>query len=299
MKKKFYKIVGVLLAISMNVSLSMPVLAQEESIDANSVKEGMHSENGISGLQEIDGQLYYFGADGTIQTGWIEINGNHFYFSLEDGHAYRDIIQNIDGTEYVFSPEGVASVIPKEEERDNNNLAIEDQEGDLEETKNEDIITDSIEQNTSEVKSDDIQENSNVPENKNEQKLKTVEDDIVVDKSENIETEDIVTPGWQSDNGILRYYSISGDYLTGKCEVDGDWYYFNANGEFLKNQWITDDNGKYYAMPDGKLRIGWLSFGSTYYYCNSNAEIVTGKLKIDGDWYYFNADGVRQQGQGN
>ena len=83
--------------------------------------DGLMMENGIVG---IDGQhflitdgvmatglirheeaLYYLGEDGAMVTGWAELDGEHWYFNPENGHALTGI-QTIDGITYAFTPHG-------------------------------------------------------------------------------------------------------------------------------------------------------------------------------------------------
>ena len=38
-----------------------------------------------TGLQTIEGNVYYLGKDGAVQTGWKNINGNKYYFEVKGG----------------------------------------------------------------------------------------------------------------------------------------------------------------------------------------------------------------------
>ena len=291
------KIAALLMVFTMVFSTLLPVHAQDIIPEASDIGQDIGTrwqgsiQNGtlcyvsdegekLTGLQEIDGQLYYFDDEGNAQTGWVEINGSLYYFALENGQAYRNTVQMIDGVEYEFSPEGIATEKIQDAENSND-------ETELENPDKEDIQENDV--------SDDNHQSVNTPEP--EEGQDSTDTDVTVDEQQEETAEDTTTSGWKTANGIMKYYSTSGEYLTGKCKVGGNWYYFDENGACLKGQWITDGDKKYYAMSDGMLRIGWLSFGSTYYYCNSNAEIVTGKQKIGNSWYYFNEEGVRQQGK--
>ena len=128
------KIIAMVITAAMIGTNFLPVQAQE--VDAGtevtntisdttgwqgSVQEGnrcyiLSTGEKVTGLQEVDGELYYFDANGIMQTGWIEVAGNTYYFTNEDGRAYRNTTQVIDGEEYVFSMEGIASRQVSEEE---------------------------------------------------------------------------------------------------------------------------------------------------------------------------------------
>ena len=60
----------------------------------------------LSGLQAIDGAMYYLGVDGRECFGWQEIAGTRCYFDPKTGHMVTGV-QVIDGKTYYFSPEGV------------------------------------------------------------------------------------------------------------------------------------------------------------------------------------------------
>ena len=138
MMKNSKKIVAVFLSCAMAVTSFLPANAQEmanveatvseeqtadgtlESGWYGSIQEGSLSyvsESGsrVIGLHEIDGQLYYFDEAGIVKTGWMEIEGNLYYFVPETGQAYRDTVKTIDGVEYEFSLEGIASEMSTEE----------------------------------------------------------------------------------------------------------------------------------------------------------------------------------------
>ena len=87
------KIVAFSLAFVMTCSVSLPVHAQsmipEAPMDELVVESGWQgtiqdgtlcyiSESGqrLTGVQKIDGDIYYFNEEGLAQIGWIELEGN-------------------------------------------------------------------------------------------------------------------------------------------------------------------------------------------------------------------------------
>jgi len=44
----------------------------------------------LTGLQTIDGSIYYFDKEGVMQTGWQEIDGKRYFF-MENGTAHRGV----------------------------------------------------------------------------------------------------------------------------------------------------------------------------------------------------------------
>ena len=226
------KIVAFSLAFVMMCSVSLPVHAQsmisEAPMDEFVVESGWQgtiqdgtlcyiSESGqrLTGVQEIDGDIYYFNEEGLVQTGWIELEGNKYYFSPETGKAYRDTSQMIDGQWYDFSNDGIA-----------------------------------VEKISDEFQNEDVTEESEIVES--EEEISESQDMAANDSAEDTQEDSLYT-GWQTVNGALRYYSAPGEYLTGKCQVGGNWYFFDENGVCLKNQWVSDDSGKYYRCFDINL----------------------------------------------
>ena len=60
--------------------------------------------NMATGPQDIDGKQYYFGEDGVMLTGWQQINGKWYYLG-EDG-VIKSGPQSIDGKWYYFGEDG-------------------------------------------------------------------------------------------------------------------------------------------------------------------------------------------------
>ena len=76
--------------------------------------------------EEIDGNMYYFNADGSIQIGWATIDGNKYYFNSEG--AMQKGLQTIDGKTYYFYEDGkmaIDTVVEDGIEIDANGVVIE------------------------------------------------------------------------------------------------------------------------------------------------------------------------------
>lgn len=56
------------------------------------------------GLQNINGNSYYFYDDGIMATGWKEIDGETYYYT-EDGQLYSGW-NEVDGKLYYFNSKG-------------------------------------------------------------------------------------------------------------------------------------------------------------------------------------------------
>lgn len=99
------------LALSICVLSSMSVVT---SVYAMETQNGWHGdENGkyylknneeVTGINEIDGETYYFDKTGLMQTGWVKTNDEIYYFN-KDGSAETGV-KKIDGEEYSFQEDG-------------------------------------------------------------------------------------------------------------------------------------------------------------------------------------------------
>ena len=99
--------------------------------------------------------------------------------------------------------------------------------------------------------------------------------------------------GWLSFGSTYYYCGSDGALVKGLQKIGGKWYYFDDSG-IRQTGWIDTGGKRYFGMPDGALHTGWLSFGSTYYYCGNGGEIVRNRpYTVNGVCYYFDKDGKR------
>ena len=103
--------------------------------------------------------------------------------------------------------------------------------------------------------------------------------------------------GWLSFGSTYYYCGSDGALVKGLQKIGGKWYYFDDSG-IRQTGWIDTGGKRYFGMPDGALHTGWLSFGSTYYFCNSYAEVVTGDYPINGVLFTFDKNGIMQKKSG-
>lgn len=99
------------------------------------------------------------------------------------------------------------------------------------------------------------------------------------------------------ENGIVTVQDISAD---GWVEMDGDWYYYQ-NGTFIKNQLVKIGGVTYYFDSTGVMATGVFSVYNeeTYEYdymlALKTGQVLTEKTgwyQYDGSWYYFISKGV-------
>ncbi|MCF2681359.1 L,D-transpeptidase family protein [Faecalicatena contorta] len=290
MRKILNGIVAICLVTAMVTNTAFVSMAAEEvpeQVQSNmwvgTVENGDRSylnESGekLTGLHEIEEKMYCFSEEGILLTGWQNVDGETYYFSLTTGERYENREESIEGKVYVFDAFGKSQekIEEKQEEQSDNEEQKQEAQKNLE----------NADENLS-VASEETE--TNVP---TEVQTGWVEKD---GKKCYIMPDGSLRVGWLSFGNTYYYCGSDGAIVIGFQTIDGKRYYFDEEG-VRQTGWIEKDGKKYYGMPDGSLRVGWLSFGNTYYYCGSDGVIVTGFQTIDGKRYYFDEEGVRQTG---
>ncbi len=86
---------------------------QTRTVNGKAVRH-FFQDNGLATIGwkiEADGNRYYFLKDGSGAVGWQDIGGKRYYFDPSTGMAYRNRTVTIDGIEYKFDENGVATKV--------------------------------------------------------------------------------------------------------------------------------------------------------------------------------------------
>ena len=106
-----------------------------------------------------------------------------------------------------------------------------------------------------------------------------------------------VNEWYKSQYGDLYYYGEEGKAYFGLHEIDGIQYYFYQTGEIYKNKSITTEDGElYYCDSTGKATKvegnGWFEADGNYLYVK-DGKFLEGCVEKIGDVYYgFNYNGI-------
>ena len=94
--------------------------------------------------------------------------------------------------------------------------------------------------------------------------------------------------GWQKISDARYYFASNGKLQTGWQQINGAWYYFKGvdSGRMVTG-WQKISSNWYYFDSNGKMQTGWQKISGNWYYLNDNGVMQTGWQKIDGSWYYF------------
>ena len=254
-------------------------------------------ENGryVEGLKEINGNKYYFnhslykndvinyngeyyyaGEDGIIQTGLIEDENGNIYYADENGVLQRGLIEVENGDKYYFeedmynTPYAYKKVIAYW----NDNYYYAGEDGII---QNGLII----------VYYDYYDEDGN---------LYQEEETYYTDEYSRLLT------GFQEIDGNTYYFDLSA--LKGLQYIDGYDYFFNENGILQKNKIVkrwTDSRGNMYIGENGYREYveGLITVdGNTYLFDYWNPDGLFGRQEYDGDYYYFDEEtGIMQKGR--
>ena len=253
------------------------------------------------------GELYYFGADGKQLTGWLELNGDTYYF---DPYACIDAWK-IDGDYYYFDENGKMQrnlLIQTRRYQWDNDKRLYYYGTDGKRVLGWQTINGSkyyFDNYYGAYKGNSYIDDSNYYFNENGV----------------LQTNSFIKQTEYDGQEYTYYYGADGKQLTGwlelngdtfyldpyACidawEIDGDYYYFDENGKMQRNllkktryyQW-GDEEYLYYYGEDGKRVSGWQTInGSKYYFeKDSYCRAYTGECYIEGFDYYFNENGVMQ-----
>ena len=220
----------------------------------------------IPGWLEIEGNTYYFDyATFAMQTGWIELQDGKYYLG-SDG-IRRTGWQTIDGKRYYLGDEGAMHTGWLEQEEGFLYLNEEGnpQSGWLE-----------LEEGTYYLDENSIRQSGWLE---------------LDEKRYYLNEDGRLHHGWLELEEGKYYFGDEGTPLTGWQTVEEQVYYLNEEG-IMQTGWLELDGNKYYLCGDGSRYTGWLELGENKYYLKEDGTVAKGKLIIDGKTYFFTSTGA-------
>jgi glucan-binding YG repeat protein len=105
----------------------------------------------------------------------------------------------------------------------------------------------------------------------------------------------MVTNKWKKDSKGWCYLGADGAMVTNRWIKDSvGWCYVGGDGYCLTNSWVKDSTGWCYLDQNGRMAYNrWVGSGNTWYYIDGNGYMLANTSKvIDGKRYNFNASGL-------
>ena len=247
------------------------------------------AENGLA-TKAADGfypgdvlnHLYYVSGGRIATKGWLNVDGNWYYFAEKDNlgiyHAVAGTNETIDGKLYHFNLDGTMA----------------SQGWGLHEDGSWYYAYASGELATGDVTIGGTA--YHFDENGKMQSGVVVEDGVCKLYSEDgalLETGK--SQGWSLLDG--NYYYLSGGAIlkdVSRCLLDGNWYGFDTTGKMRVN---TIVDGRFYGSS-GAAQTGWFKIDGSWYYASPvTALLYKGFHVMNGVTYYFDQNGVMQIGE--
>ena len=244
------------------------------------------------GTVEIDGLPYLFAPNGVQQLGWQNVNDLRYYYDQSGAPVFGWLTWR--GENYYISKEHGKQTSPLvlaegKAEFDSYGIAIQGWHQNEKKQWNY----------------------------KNEHGISLIDCQITInDIVYSFDKNGVLQTGWQTYNGITRYYDpeiavsqngwITVDQntyyvdaekgrLTGRQTINKSQYLFDTNG-IMQTGFQTIGNQKYYFNEDGALQTDWFESGDAKYHANTEGMLTVGLAEIEGKKYYFDEFGAMQTG---
>ncbi|MBQ5334794.1 MAG: hypothetical protein J6Z45_02480 [Oscillospiraceae bacterium] len=260
----------------------------------------------LTGLQEIEGRLYFFDEAGVMQTGFHEAGDSIYYFNPDGGEAMRGI-REIDGKTYAFDDESYVRLTGLVEksgvlrcfgedgvmlteawyrgEEDSYYFDADGRGANGSRTLDGDIYAFSggkMLRNIFTGSSEGVRWYGN----DGKMRIGTA----VINGSSYLFGEDgLMLTGWQETEEGMRWYAEDGKMASGPVTIDGEFIILADSGLRAKGAYTAPDGRQYYCKEPGVPVTGWFTAdGKTCHYGEDGVKTVS--KTVDG--YIIDAGGT-------
>ena len=256
------------------------------------------------GLTKIDGDTYYFNDSGVMQTRFVTVGNDTYYFSIYDGKAIKGWFTQENGDRYYADKD--TAVIAK------GKVSVD---GVLYWFWNDGVVA-------SPIRPGEFVTFDGKTYYYNEQGEIVVGWFNVGEKTYYASLDrGVIAKGMQTIDGETYFFDLeTGTMQTRFVWFDGEYYYFSIyNGKMVKGWFTQEDGSQYYAdsktgviargfktldgkkyhfdSDAGKMSKGWFMVSGEKYYADPNTGELyrNGFYTIDGKNYYFDEEGRCEQ----
>ena len=270
-----------------------------------------------TGVTNIEGEEYYFAADGCMKIGYRKIGNKRYYFDPESGKSMTGVYNT---GSYVFDFQGKGEVAKGLTEVDGELYYFHPQDGNA--MKGLRIINGK--KYYFDAKSykavEGFMKIGNYTYYFSPDSKEALKGLVEAEGEEYyFDADGCMKMGYRKI-GDKRYYfdpesgkSMTGVYNTGSyvfdflgkgevakglTEVDGELYYFHPqDGNAMKGLRIINGKKYYFDAKSYKAVEGFMKIGNyTYYFSPDSKEALKGLVEAEGEEYYFDADGCMKMG---
>lgn len=279
MKKTLKRTLSVMLAAALVTSIA-PAAGNEAM--AQEAQEG-------GSWRVIDERWHYQNPDGTMATGWNQINGAWYYFNEYDGAmSYNEITS--DG--YYVGADGAQVTKSGWVNAGHSWLYIEENTKAATQWKLINGVWYYFGNNGYMYDGETTEDGYYLDASG---AMATTEGWYHGDSWVYVESGNKVKTGWQYIGGSWYCFDDSGYMMENSCTPDG--YYVGADGAQVTNEgWQSDGVGWSYVMEGGSVVYGEKTIAGKEYYFNEYGSMLSFAVSPDG--YYFGESGARQTEEG-
>ena len=237
----------------------------------------------VTGLQTIDGRVYFFNEAGVLQTGWAATPDGIRYFR-EDGKTGARLgsmvagnVVKIKDAWYGFGEDGIVLTGFQTIGKYSYYFTESDKPG----------VCGKAAVNTFRELPDGrrvfLREDGRMAVS---QWIK--DHKYYVDETGNVLRNSVTKDGYLLDSGGKAKKKLTDSEFV---RLSGKWYFYRKKKGLLKDRVFKYKNNYYYVDSQGVRQSGWITWRGHDYYFESDGKAVTGKKTIDGESYKFNKQG--------
>ncbi len=285
MKKKTWCLCSVLFVMLLMLSACDRLGGEEYIIPTATPKQ----ETVLTGWQEIEGERYLYGEDGTLPLGWVEYQGKTYYQTSEGIVCDK---QTIDGEVYYFQEDGsfLTGLVEEDGVKYCYNAYGTTELGFVEVSDKTyfcgadgKVRTGWLEYDYEKYYFDEVDASMRTG-------LLTLGQAVYfMDETGKMQT------GFQTMEDGTRFFGNEGTMHRGWLGLDGKRYFMDDEG-LLVTGWREIASKKYYFDDEGVAWTGWMVIDDVYYYFRGDGQMAVGEHTIEGVKYCFADDGHLRNG---